>query len=405
MVHSSLISDILIILINKEFNEQNIELIHKIISLSGFKLRNDDPNQVRETFSEIQKKTDLILTKNKRLEFLLEMIKDIKNNKKSLSQKENIERFNNILKTINKIKEEFNIKTENQIRITYDDIVNSKLRGRWWITGASWKGRDNVVDTVYKKTLENVKTKEIKILEKKALEMNFKTDLKKTVFFIIMSSEDYLDAFQQLLKIDINKNDLNVSQVLVQCCLKEKNYNPFYSLLMNHICNINNRITQTLKKLILTTMSTIEKLKMSEIINFSKLFSNFISNEIFTLSVFKNYDFRTIQNNEIIFFRLFFISLFISNDGNKLSNLIFKVTKNKNLTDFKESLVIFLFQFVNDNSRRSFLFDYLPIFENFENNFVVNKQKIDLEIKEKSKLCKKLLSSFEIDTNEDYDFN
>lgn len=46
-----------------------------------------------------------------------------------------------------------------------------------------------------------------------------------------MTSEDYLDASQKILKIKLNKSqNKEIPLVLVECCLVEANYNPFYEL-------------------------------------------------------------------------------------------------------------------------------------------------------------------------------
>jgi nucleolar MIF4G domain-containing protein 1 len=46
-----------------------------------------------------------------------------------------------------------------------------------------------------------------------------------------MSSDDYLDASQKILKLKLNKNqNKEIPLVLVECCLVEKTYNPFYEL-------------------------------------------------------------------------------------------------------------------------------------------------------------------------------
>lgn len=54
-----------------------------------------------------------------------------------------------------------------------------------------------------------------------------------------MSSDDYLDASQKLLKLKLNKNQSKeIPLVLVECCLVEKTYNPFYELVARQISTI-----------------------------------------------------------------------------------------------------------------------------------------------------------------------
>ena len=48
----------------------------------------------------------------------------------------------------------------------------------------------------------------------------------------MMSSDDYLHAYEQLMHLNLKKTqEREIVRVLLQCCLAEKEYNPFYALL------------------------------------------------------------------------------------------------------------------------------------------------------------------------------
>jgi nucleolar MIF4G domain-containing protein 1 len=58
------------------------------------------------------------------------------------------------------------------------------------------------------------------------------TDIKKAVFQDIVGSEDYLEAFEKLNQLNLKKTQSReIVRVLLHCCLNEKTYNPFYTLL------------------------------------------------------------------------------------------------------------------------------------------------------------------------------
>ena len=42
-------------------------------------------------------------------------------------------------------------------------------------------------------------------LEQKAKDLRINTDIKKKIFFTLMTCEDFLDAFEKLLKLDLKK--------------------------------------------------------------------------------------------------------------------------------------------------------------------------------------------------------
>jgi nucleolar MIF4G domain-containing protein 1 len=47
------------------------------------------------------------------------------------------------------------------------------------------------------------------------------TDLRRAIFCIIVGSEDFLDAFEKLVKLELkNKQDRDIVTVLLHCCMQ-----------------------------------------------------------------------------------------------------------------------------------------------------------------------------------------
>jgi len=66
------------------------------------------------------------------------------------------------------------------------------------------------------------------------------TDVRRAIFCAIVTSDDYLDAFEKLMRLKLsNKQDREIVNVLVHCCQAEKNYNPFYGHLATKLCSLN----------------------------------------------------------------------------------------------------------------------------------------------------------------------
>mmetsp|Transcript_38937 Transcript_38937/g.37269 ORF Transcript_38937/g.37269 Transcript_38937/m.37269 type:complete len:95 (-) Transcript_38937:429-713(-) len=59
------------------------------------------------------------------------------------------------------------------------------------------------------------------------------TEIKKGVFQALVSADDYLQAFENLSRLSLKKQqEREVIKVVFQCCLKEKGpFNKFYGLL------------------------------------------------------------------------------------------------------------------------------------------------------------------------------
>ena len=64
-----------------------------------------------------------------------------------------------------------------------------------------------------------------------ASKMRMNTDSRKTIFCTLMSSNDYLDAFEKLVKLPLKSpvKEREMAFVLSMCCLKEPQFNPFYA--------------------------------------------------------------------------------------------------------------------------------------------------------------------------------
>ena len=118
-----------------------------------------------------------------------------------------------------------NIKFTEPLGVSLDDIRNIDIKGKWWLIGHSWKGNDSeskIVDKGNQSSLVELA---------KLHRMN--TDTRKLVFITIMSSEDYLDCFQKLLKLGLpSKQQRDIIRVLVHCLCREKSFNLYYCLVI-----------------------------------------------------------------------------------------------------------------------------------------------------------------------------
>ena len=49
--------------------------------------------------------------------------------------------------------------------------------------------------------------------------------------------QDYLDAFEKLLRLNLKEvQEREMVHVLIDCCLQEKIYNPYYAYLAQKLC-------------------------------------------------------------------------------------------------------------------------------------------------------------------------
>jgi len=182
---------------------------------------------------------------------MIDTINDLKNNKlktgvaASAVTSEHLTRMRKALGTLNNR----NIKVTEPMRIGLNDIRDTDKRGKWWLVGASWKGRDLDVE-VSKSSSRQLSsrladdaeddeedvggTTDLLVLARNA-RMN--TDIRRAIFVTIMSATDYKDAHLKLVKLNLTRaQEVEIPRVLLHCAGAEKQYNPYYSLIARKLC-------------------------------------------------------------------------------------------------------------------------------------------------------------------------
>ncbi|CAN0235456.1 unnamed protein product, partial [Discosporangium mesarthrocarpum] len=63
------------------------------------------------------------------------------------------------------------------------------------------------------------------------------TDIRRSVFVVVMGSSDCEDALEKILRLNIRgAQEREIACVLLECCGQEAAYNPFYAHLAQRIC-------------------------------------------------------------------------------------------------------------------------------------------------------------------------
>ena len=241
--------------------EKYVDLILLVLRCVGFSLRKDDPVSLKDLISTLslkinnlknsqlaQEYEDLI---NGRLKFMLESLNAIKNND---IRRLDLGTFDPQIidqirkQTRNMFKDE---KDHSPLNISFNDLVSANELGRWWIVGSAWSLKETQVtngdevheDSTADNTLDSkdgpgFSEKLLKLA--KAQHMN--TDIRRAIFCIIVSAEDFTDAFVKLIKLSLKKQqEREIVYVIMHCILNEKQSNPYYSYLMQKFCDYDRR--------------------------------------------------------------------------------------------------------------------------------------------------------------------
>ena len=193
------------------------------------------------------------------------------------------------------------------LRVTLNDLRNSDKRGKWWMTGASYRDKDPAISTVHtidtetatNRSTDNIGVDTAQDLIQLAREQRMNTDVRRSIFITIMSSNDYKHATERLLKLRLNKaQQLEIPQVLLHCAGAEKVYNPFYTLISKQLCG-HHKVRMSFQFYLWNLFKRTEEnddaldddiddpLSMRALVNLGKLYGNLISEGKLSLLLLK----------------------------------------------------------------------------------------------------------------------
>ncbi|KAG0191281.1 suppressor of glycerol defect [Apophysomyces sp. BC1034] len=359
-----------------DLDEQSVELLLKIVKTSGAQLRADDPAALKDIIDEIQKETakrdpSSISTRHK---FMLETIADVKNNKiksgPTMNRQSDKEMVLKMKKYLNGLGKKRAVRSTEPLRVSLEDIHQIETKGKWWLVGASWK--DNLVGTESKyaanKVPEDLKKDQSmqETLLKLARKQGMNTDIRRSIFVTIMGAEDYVDAFESLMKLSLSEvQQREISRVLLQCTGNEKTFNPYYMLVSKRLCEYNHSFKVTyqyclwdfLRDLGEADVGGLDRsteatrvgnsgIRLSRIVNMAKFYAYLIAQESLSLSVLKSVNFMTLTDKGRIFLEIMFANIFLqSKEGGPqaVANVFGKVST---LPTLSQGCVFFLHESV-----------------------------------------------------------
>jgi len=349
VVHCSLIVDIVRRFL-QQFHEQDIEMILMILKACGAEIRRDDPATLKEMILEVQSKAvSSELKDQSRVRFMLDIITALKNNNlRKIPQYDVtvVEDMKKLLKQINHGKDSLNSGV--QLKLSLDDLLNVKEKGRWWIVGSAWSGRGptNQDSKAAESTNEMTDDHSSRLLEL-AKKQRMNTNLRKSIFCTIMTSEDYMDAFEKLLKLNLKeKQAREIIHVLVDCCLQEKAYNPFYAHLSDKFCEYTRSNQVTLQYTLWDRFKVLSTLSKHSTHNLSKFLAHSVASQSLSLAVLKVVSFGVLDKSSIRFFIRFFNILLLEYPEHTIVKRFQHISNNAKLTLLREGIKIFLRHFL-----------------------------------------------------------
>lgn len=311
-------------------NETSVELILRIVSVSGILLRGENPKELNNVINKLL--INLEETRNEddsRLQFLVDTLKDLRMNKidRNLTTKTNHSNMKKSITKSLKIDTKTLGKNSSQaIQVSLDDILNIDTKGKWWLIGGSYRGNmstDNIGDDFAED--ENIELDndiefsdielhddfidELPDYNQLAEQNKMSSQLSKAMFVGVSSAQDPLDCIMRLDKLNIKKKDYQeLLRVLVHVSKLDAQYNPFYEMVIIRLNKNMPGLNKTIKfhfwdviknfesnndeddvEGILTSLyGQFGKQRDSKIIQEARLFGSLIAHKIIPFDVFKH---------------------------------------------------------------------------------------------------------------------
>ncbi|XP_068002114.1 nucleolar MIF4G domain-containing protein 1 isoform X1 [Melanerpes formicivorus] len=352
VVHSLLIFDILKKLVST-FTEKEIELILFLLKNVGFSLRKDDALALKELITEAQRKANTAekkLQDQARVRFMLETMLALRNNDMRKIPGYDPEPVEKLRKLQRSLVHSSGSGKETQLRVSLESLLSADQVGRWWIVGSSWSGAP-MIDDKTSKTQQKLRVGKVssKIMEL-ARKLRMNTDIRRSIFCVLMTSEDFMDAFEKLLKLGLkDQQEREIVHVVVYCCLQEKTYNPFYAFLANKFCEYERRFQVTFQFSIWDKIKDLENLSATAISNLISLLAHLLRTKSLPLSVLKVIEFSELDKPKVRFLRRVLSMLLIKTDAEELNDIFLRVSDNPKLGLLREGLKLFLNHFLLKN--------------------------------------------------------
>ncbi|XP_060588437.1 nucleolar MIF4G domain-containing protein 1-like [Ruditapes philippinarum] len=351
VVYSVLIFDILKKL-TESFQERDIEIILLLLRHVGFSLRKDSPIELKEFIISVQTRAGspdaAKLNDQSRVRFMLEVIMAIRNNNMRKIPNYDPEHLDHLRK-LSKLLSYCGQFGDNQLHISLEDLLNAEEKGKWWLVGSAWDGKQvqhhnqgsDKMSTVVGKLEVSSKLQEL------ARKQRMNTDIRRNIFFVIMTSEDYLDAFEKLIQLGLKSSQRQeIILVIMDCCLQEKKYNPFYSYLAQKFCDYHRTYQMAFQFCIWDKFKEIGSLSEHNRNNLSKLLIHLIVNKAQSLSILKVVSFGTLEKGMVRLLKQLLTDLLLEQSQSEVEAAFTRIAQIDKLKPLNEGLRLFLRHFL-----------------------------------------------------------
>ncbi|KAI0359869.1 MIF4G-domain-containing protein [Trametes cingulata] len=342
VISSVLMYDVIRALLDGDLTEFKVDLLLKVARNSGQQLRQDDPTALKSIIQIVHSKLPSDTSAlSSRTRFMVETLSNLKNNKikKAAGQTAGNEAVERMKKFLSGLSKKRHVMSHEPLRVSLEDLRSADTKGKWWLVGAAWGG-DPLVDRQHEAQAQTADAPppdapSENALLKLARKQGMNTDIRRGIFVVLMSSDDYMDACERLSQLKLTEvQQREIIRVILHCCGNEKQYNPYYALVVQQLCRLSHSHKITLQFCLWdflrdmgeTTVGGAEILKnLSEddragfnvksisstrMRNVARAYGWWLAKDCCTLAILKPVDFTVLKPQSQAFLREMFVHVF-----------------------------------------------------------------------------------------------
>lgn len=134
--------------------------------------------------------------------------------------------------------------------------------------------------------------------------------------------------------------------VLVDCCLQEHPYNPFYAFLAARLCAHDRRLQMTFQFSFWDKFRDLNNLPDKNVSNLVQLVAHLLKTKSLPLSILKVVEFSELDKARIHFLRKLLSLLLLGTEPEDLAAIFTRVSDNPKLSVLREGLKLFISHFL-----------------------------------------------------------
>ncbi|KAL4421444.1 hypothetical protein ABPG75_010735 [Micractinium tetrahymenae] len=337
----------------ERFTETDVGMIVELLHACGLQLRAADPVAMREFVVAVHARAGEAggagqLTK--RAQILLELVVDVKNNRRREDAKRRVVELAPAVTRWLKASGAADVAIGG---IAWSKVLQPNKKGIWWMPEAADAQPAQLGSGAALRAAAAAAAAGAggegglagPELLKLAASLRMNTDVRRAVFCVVMGSEDCVDAVERLLRLGLKgEQEREVVRVTVECCLQEKAWNAYYAHLLIRLCTAGKSHKMTLQFCLWDQLKELGGMDVRRLTNLARLLATVLAGLALPSTMLKVVDFgAAMPARETLFWRVFFEHLLASCKSAADSTSLFqRIAAQPELKSLRSALGAFL---------------------------------------------------------------